>query len=59
MMLPTTTPQVAMVEDSVKLQASQPFFKDVLNGDVVLMYKTTIIVYRPSRDVIVSVGDIR
>lgn len=59
MILPTTTPQVAAVEDSAKLSSSQPFFKDVLNGDVVLMYKAMIIVYRPSKDIIVTVGDIR
>ena len=59
MILPTTTPQVAAVEDSVRLSSSQPFFKDVLNGDVVLMYKAMIIVYRPSKDIIVTVGDIR
>ena len=58
MILPDTAPQIASVEDSKKLVASQPFFKDVVNGDVVVVYDTEIIVYRPSQDIIVAVGSV-
>ncbi len=57
-LLPKSTPQVAAVQDANKLVTSQPFFKDTLNGDVVLVYENTIVIYRPSKDIIVAVGDI-
>lgn len=57
-LLPTSTPQIAAVQDANKLSNSQAFFKDALNGDVVLVYETTIIIYRPSKDIVVAVGDI-
>ena len=56
--LPTGTPQIATVQDAKKLNTSQAFFKDAINGDVVLVYDTMIILYRPSKDIIVAVGDI-
>ncbi len=57
-LLPDTTPQIAAVQDAQKLSTSQVFFKDAVNGDVVLVYETLIIVYRPSQDIVVAVGDI-
>lgn len=57
-LLPDTVPQIAAVQDAKKLSTSQTFFKDAVNGDVVLVYETTIIVYRPSKDIVVAVGDI-
>ena len=58
MILPDVVPSIAMVQDAVKLSASQEFFKDVKNGDAVIVYPTMIIVFRPSADIIVAVGNV-
>lgn len=58
MILPDTVPQIATVQDAKKLAITQDFFKDTVNGDVVLVYETTIIVYRPSQDILVAVGNV-
>jgi hypothetical protein len=58
LILPTGTPQIATVQDAKKLSTSQAFFKDATNGDVVLVYDSMIILYRPTKDIIVAVGDI-
>lgn len=58
MILPDTVPQVATVEDAKKLSATQDFFKDVINGDVVVVYETMIVVYRPSSDILIAVGNV-
>lgn len=55
---PEGAPQIAEVKDSQHLRETQAFFKDVLNGDIVIVYPTTIFVYRPSLDVVVASGDI-
>jgi len=51
-------PQIAEVTDVAKLKEKQAFFKDVKNGDIVIVYATIIILYRPSLDLIVAAGDI-
>lgn len=56
--LPDSVPQIAAVQDAKKLSTSQTFFKNAVNGDVVLVYDTTIILYRPAQDIIVAVGDV-
>lgn len=58
MILPDTVPQIATVQDAKKLSSTQEFFKDVINGDSVVVYETMIIVYRPSQDIIVAVGNV-
>ena len=58
MMLPDSSPQIATVQDAKKLSTSQTFFKNAENGDVVIVFDTMIIVYRPALDIIVAVGDI-
>lgn len=57
-LLPDTVPQIASIEDAKKLRTAQDFFKNAVDGDVVLVYETTIIVYRPSQDLVIAVGDI-
>lgn len=57
-LLPEGTPQIAEIKDVTKLRDSQAFFKDAQNGDIVVIYNTTIIIYRPSKDIIVAEGDI-
>jgi hypothetical protein len=52
------TPQIASIQDVEKLKTVQPFFKDALNGDVVIVSGERIILYRPDVDVLVNVGDI-
>jgi hypothetical protein len=58
MILPDTVPQIAAIQDAKKLSTSEEFFKDAINGDMVLVYDATIIVYRPAQDIIVAVGNV-
>ncbi len=57
-LLPQGNPQIAEVKDATKLRDSQAFFKDTQNGDVVVVYDTSIFIYRPSADIVVAAGDI-
>lgn len=57
-LLPEGTPQIAEVKDVTKLRETQAFFKNAENGDIVVVYETTIFVYRPSKDIVVASGDI-
>ena len=57
-LLPEGVPQIAEVQDAAKLKESQAFFKDVETGDIVVVYDSTIFVYRPSKDIVVASGDI-
>lgn len=56
--LPEGIPQIAEVQDAARLKVSQAFFENAENGDVVVVYESTIYLYRPSKDVLVSYGDI-
>lgn len=57
-LVPQGKPQIAEVKDVTKLRNSQAFFKDAENGDIVVVYGTTIILYRPSLDIVVAMGDL-
>ena len=57
-LLPDGVPQIAEIQDVTKLKESQAFFKDARNGDIVVVYNTTIILYRPSKDIVIGMGDI-
>lgn len=57
-LVPGGNPQIAEVQDSEKLKETQAFFKDVKNGDVVIIYPEIIFVYRPSADIVVASTDI-
>jgi hypothetical protein len=58
-MLPNSTPDVATVTDVAQL-GDQSIFRNAKNGDKVLIYKDVkrAIVYRPSENIIVEVGNI-
>lgn len=56
--LPEGEPQIAEVQDAARLKATQAFFENAENGDVVVVYDSTIYLYRPSKDVLVSFGEI-
>ena len=56
-LLPEGDPQIAEIQDVSKLQDSQAFFKNARNGDIIVVYDSIIIVYRPSNDLIVATGD--
>ncbi len=56
--IPEGTPQIAEVQDVDKLKEKQAFFKDAKNGDIVIVFASTIYVYRPSVDRVVAQGDI-
>jgi hypothetical protein len=57
--LPNEAPQVATVSDVTKLR-DQSIFKNAQNGDKVLIFSQTkrAIVYRPSENVIIEVGNL-
>lgn len=55
--LPEGTPTVAIIQDITAL-ASQPFFQNAQNGDIVLVYPTQAIIYSPKRHVLVNVGPV-
>ena len=57
-LVPEGNPQIAEIQDVMKLKETQPFFKDAKNGDIVIVYQTTIFIYRPSADIVVASGDI-
>ncbi len=57
-LLPEGDPQIAEVRDVEKLREQQAFFKNAENGDIIVLYESTIFIYRPSRDVVVASGDI-
>lgn len=58
MVLPEGTPQVVVVQDAETIKKQQLFFKNAENGDFVLLYTDTAILYSPSKDKIVNVGPI-
>lgn len=51
-------PTMATVIDATALIAQQPFYRDTVDGDKVLIYlqNQQAIIYSPSRDIIVNVG---
>lgn len=57
-LLPEGDPQIAEVRDVEKLQAQQAFFKNAENGDIIILYDTTIFIYRPSKDIVIASGDV-
>lgn len=57
-LLPEGEPQIAEVKDVEKLRDTQAFFKNAENGDLIILYPTTIFIYRPAKDIVVSSGDI-
>jgi hypothetical protein len=57
-LLPPGIPQIAEVQEAEKLRETQAFFKNVEQGDIVVVYETTIFVYRPSKDIVIASGDI-
>jgi|GEM_PF-2855556 len=59
MILPSTKPSLAIIDKSVEqIKLTEPFFKDAVPGDRILVYPDRAIIYRPSRNVIVNVGPI-
>ena len=60
MLLPNEMPVVATVTDAESLKTSQPFYKDAVNGDVLLLYSVAqrAILYRPSDNRIINVGPV-
>lgn len=59
LLVPTSTPPIVwMVEDPAKLAQTQDFFADVMEGDVLLVYPTQAILYRPATDILVRVGPV-
>jgi len=57
-LLPDGDPQIAEVRDIEKLRDQQAFFKNAENGDIIVLYDTTIFIYRPGRDIVIASGDI-
>jgi hypothetical protein len=58
MVLPEGNPQVLYVQDVDALKKQQPFFSNAQNGDAVLLYPTTAIIYSIAKDKIINVGPV-
>lgn len=53
-------PVIATVTDAAVLSTEQEFYKDVVNGDNIILFieSKRAIIYSPSRDIVVNVGPI-
>jgi hypothetical protein len=58
MVLPVGQPQMVVVQDANQIKAQQLFFKNAENGDIVLVYADTAILYSPTRNKIINVGPV-
>ena len=60
MIVPDESPTIATVKDAEKLRTSEVFFKDVENGDKILIFAAaqTAVVYRESDNRIIKSGPI-
>lgn len=60
MLLPDESPTIATVKDADKLRASEVFFRDVKNGDKILIFAAaqTAVIYRESDNRIIKSGPI-
>lgn len=60
MVLPNETPLVATVEDAGQLRAEQAFYKDVQNGDKLIIFPQAAkaIIYREEENKVVNAGPI-
>ena len=57
--VPSDKPTVATITDVAKLkQSNAAFYKDAVNGDVLLIYSTEAIVYRKSENKIIAVAPV-
>jgi hypothetical protein len=58
MILPSSSPSIAIVSDSNLLKKRSPFFASAKKGDVVVIYPEKVIVYDPQADKIINVANI-
>lgn len=60
MVLPEGDPVLFKVNDQDTMRKQQAFFKDTMNGDVLLVFQASskAIIYRPSTNMVVNVGPI-
>lgn len=60
MLLPDEAPSIAIVTNAASLKASQPFYANALNGDVLFVFPKTAeaILYRPGGHKIINVATI-
>lgn len=58
MVLPVGQPQVIVIQDANQIKGQQQFFKNAENGDIVLVYPESAIIYSPSRNKIINVGPV-
>jgi cell division protein FtsL len=56
--LPDGVPQIAEIKDVNLLKQSQAFFENAENGDLILVYGSSIYLYRPSTDKLINFGNI-
>jgi hypothetical protein len=57
--LPEGEPQIAVVKDPQILAQNQAFFANAQVGDVLLVYPTTAILYRPQVNKIINIGPVQ
>lgn len=51
-------PIIISVDNSNELKKQQAFFKDINNGDILLISKEKALIYRPENDTLINVGPI-
>ncbi|MBU0613854.1 LytR C-terminal domain-containing protein [Patescibacteria group bacterium] len=56
--LPNEQPILATIEDVDALVAENEFFLGASNGDKVLIYSSTAIIYNPEKDLLINVGPV-
>jgi hypothetical protein len=57
--LPTQeNPQIILITDSQYIRNNQPFFAQAENGDVMIVYSSYLVLYRPSEDRVVNSGPV-
>lgn len=57
--LPAGQPEMAIIDDTVDtMKISEPFLKDAIPGDRILVYPDRAIIYRPRQNIIVNVSSV-
>ena len=58
MNIPDDIPLMALIDNADSLKQDQKFYADAQNGDILLIFASQAVIYRPKTDVIVNVGPV-
>lgn len=56
--IPDDVPLMALIDNADDLKKNQKFYTDAKDGDILLIFASEAIIYRPINDVIVNVGPV-